>query len=517
VPLEKRREPMVIDLTGSDGHLAVVGRPQSGKSTLLRTVVCALSLKATPQEVQFYVLDFGGGSFTGLRHLPHLSGLASRTEPDLVRRTVAEVRSILNAREVFFRTHDIDSMDTYRVRRSRGEVDDGWGDVFLVVDDWMTLRKEFEAEELAVQDIAARGLAYGVHLMVTSARWGDIRMQVKDMIGTRLELRLCDATDSVWGRELADSVPASTPGRGIDPQRMLHAMAAVPRLDGSADPATMADGVADLVARVQAGWAGPAGPKLRVLPEHIDLDQVRVQAPGDSRVLLGVDEASLAPFGIDPTAEQHLYLFGESGSGKSTVLRTFAAEVLRVYAPPRKVKFFVVDYRRALLGQIPSEHVMSYMTSHDMATSGVQDLAGFFRGRLPGAEATAGQLRDRSWWTGAEGFLLVDDYDLVVTSQGNPLLPLVPLLGQAGDLGLHVVIARHMGGASRAVYDPVLQRLGDLSTTAIMLSGNPNEGTVIAKIKPQQTAPGRAQVITRDRGHFIAQIAYTPPHHDQER
>jgi S-DNA-T family DNA segregation ATPase FtsK/SpoIIIE len=39
---------------------------------------------------------------------------------------------------------------------------------------------------------------------------------------------------------------------------------------------------------------------------------------------------------------------------------------------------------------------------------------------------TPAQLRERSWWKGAEGFILVDDYDLVATSQGNPLEPLLP-------------------------------------------------------------------------------------------
>mgnify|MGYP002714412339 CR=1 FL=1 len=29
------------------------------------------------------------------------------------------------------------------------------------------------------------------------------------------------------------------------------------------------------------------------------------------------------------------------------------------------------------------------------------------------------QLRDRSWWTGADVFVVVDDYDLVVTSSGS--------------------------------------------------------------------------------------------------
>ena len=62
--------------------------------------------------------------------------------------------------------------------------------------------------------------------------------------------------------------------------------------------------------------------------------------------------------------------------------------------------------------------------------------------------ATTDQLRHRSWWTGAEARVLVDDYDLIATAGGNPLLTLLPLLAQSQDIGLHVIIARRMGGAA---------------------------------------------------------------------
>ena len=53
-----------------------------------------------------------------------------------------------------------------------------------------------------------------------------------------------------------------------------------------------------------------------------------------------------------------------------------------------------------------------------------------------GGKPTAQQLRDRSWWTGPELFVLVDDYDLVVAGPTNPLTPLLEYLPQARDVGL---------------------------------------------------------------------------------
>ncbi|WP_061962979.1 type VII secretion protein EccCa [Demequina aurantiaca] len=509
VPLEQRREALTVDLGGAAGHMAIVGGPLSGKSTLARTTMVSLALTLTPREVQFYVLDFGGGSFAGLSGFPHLAGVATRSEPDVVRRMVSEVAGIVDAREQYFRDNGIDSIDTYRQRRAEGRYDDGYGDVFLIVDGWGTVRADFEVAEAQIQTIAARGLTFGVHVVLTAARWLEVRANLKDLIGTRMELRLGDPTDSEVDRKAAANVTAGAPGRGLSP-RKLQMLTALPRIDGSGDATSLANGIEGLVGHLNRAYQGPAGPKLRLLPASIDLDQVRALAPADTRqLLLGVDEANLAPFGLDIMEEPHLYLYGDADSGKTSFLRAYAGEVARLY-PADKAKIFVVDYRRSLLGDLPEEYVGATLSTHDEATQGIQELVQFFQTRVPGKDVTPEQLRSRSWWTGAEGFILVDDYDLVSTSQGNPLAALAPLLPQAADLGLHVVVTRRTGGASRAAYDPIIQRFTDLGATGILLSGDPGEGQLIGKVKATPAPPGRAQIVSRDRGNVAAQLAFVP-------
>ncbi|WP_344779170.1 type VII secretion protein EccCa, partial [Microbacterium marinilacus] len=101
-PLEQRRDTLVMDLSGAGGHLAIVGGARSGKSTLARSVLTGLALTHTPAEVQFYVMDFGGGTFTPFAGLAHVSGVAGRNEPDVLRRMYSEVLGIVNAREKYF-------------------------------------------------------------------------------------------------------------------------------------------------------------------------------------------------------------------------------------------------------------------------------------------------------------------------------------------------------------------------------------------------------------------------------
>ena len=124
----------------------------------------------------------------------------------------------------------------------------------------------------------------------------------------------------------------------------------------------------------------------------------------DRRILLGIDEGNLAPIGIDPAEEPHLYLFGDSDSGKTAMLRTYASEVMRLYTP-QQAQIFAVDYRRGLLGEIPDEYLREYFTTEDQVAQNIPGLAAYLRSRLPGPDVTPEQLRARSWWTGADSEL----------------------------------------------------------------------------------------------------------------
>ncbi len=514
LPREQRRGTLSADLGGAGGHVAVVGGPRSGKSTLLRTIVASLSLTTTPQEASVYVLDFGGGTFAPLARLPHVAGVGTRSDPDVVRRVVAEVQGIVERREACFRARGVDSIETYRSRRAAGQVDDGYGDVFLVVDGWSTVRADFDDLEVELHQLATRGLTFGLHVVAGSGRWADFRPAVRDLFGTRLELRLGDPLDSEVDRRAATLVPTGRPGRGLLPGP-LHFLAALPRIDGDPGAATLRDGVEDLVARVTAGWTGPRGPRLRLLPERIHLDTVRTQAgttsgTGDRRLLLGVDERQLAPVALDADAEPHLLVFGDGRSGKSTVLRGYLREVMRTRTP-EEAQLVVVDYRRSLLGEVPDAYLLHYLTSATQAQQALDDLAGRLRSRLPGPDVVPEQLRSRSWWSGAEVFTVVDDYDLVATQSGSPVQVLQPLLAQARDTGLHVVVARRSGGAARALYEPVLQSMRDLAAPGLLLSGSPEEGPLLGGQRPRPAPPGRGRLVSREGGVEVVQLAWSEP------
>lgn len=506
-PYEQRRDPLWVDFSGAAGHMQIVGGPQSGKSTLLRSLIASFALTHTPHEVQFYGLDFGGGGMSAVAGLPHVGGVASRLDPEKVRRTVAEVYGVMTRREEYFRSSGISSIAEFRTKRARGQIsltDQPWGDVFLVIDGWGNFRADYEAVEGVVLDIAARGLGYGIHLVLTASRSMEVRANLKDHLMNRLELRLGDTMDSELDRKVAVNVPTGVPGRGQAPGK-LHFMGAVPRIDGLTSDTDLADATAALATEVSRHWQAPGAPEVRLLPREFPAQQL---PPGDHSPQRGVafalDEDNLEPVFVDFEQDPFFLVFGESESGKSNLLRLLIKQLTERYSGD-DCKLFVVDNRRSLLDVTPSTHLAEYIPMSNAMDHHMSALAELMQRRTPTADVTAQQLRERSWWRGPTVYVVVDDYDLVSTSSGNPLGGLTELLPFARDVGVRFIIARSTAGAGRAAYEPFMQRMRELGAQGVVLAGDPGEGDILGGVRPRAMPAGRGVFVSRRRGKPLVQ------------
>src|SRR5690606_32207295 len=363
-PYEQRRDPLWADFSGGAGHGAVVGGPQSGKSTMLRTLIMSMALTHTPEEAQFYCIDLGGGTLAALEGLPHVGGVAvARREPDKARRIVAELATLINEREERFGALGVDSMNDFRNRKRRGEItaeQDPFGDAFLIVDGWRALRDDFDELEPQITKLAVQGLTYGVHVIISSNRWADIRPAIKDLLGTRFELRLGDPSESDIDRRVAVNVPPGRPGRGLTRDK-LHFLSGLPRIDGSSDDADLGDGVADAVKKISAAWKGRHAPQVRLLPDLMPYEELLLQDKyRDTKLIpIGVDEDELAPVYLDFDSDPHFLAYADGESGKTNLLRQIVRGITERYTKKEAV-IILVDYRRTMLGFAEGEQLLRY-------------------------------------------------------------------------------------------------------------------------------------------------------------
>ncbi|MGI5167096.1 SAV_2336 N-terminal domain-related protein [Spirillospora sp. CA-253888] len=227
LPAEHGQEILQLQLSGSQGNVAVVGAAGSGMATFLQTVIASLAHIYSPDEVRFYAIDCQPGPLSQLAELRHMAKLATNAEASRCRDIVREVADLLTG--------------------------DDHPHTYLVVDGWGAFQRTLHPPEvLLLNRLVTEGPARNVNLIVGAAEWAPFRW---DGFPTRFELRLPYPGRSQIDPERAAEIPPDRPGRGIT-QEGHHFSTALPRLDGRNTTDDLAKGVAHLVATINRQWEG---------------------------------------------------------------------------------------------------------------------------------------------------------------------------------------------------------------------------------------------------------------------
>ncbi|MEV1019694.1 type VII secretion protein EccCa [Streptomyces sp. NPDC050264] len=505
-PAKQWQGPWVHDLNTAGGHTAVIGGPQSGKTTLLRTLALSLALTHTPHDVALYGLDLAGGGLSSLADLPHVGGIAGRADHERAARTVAEVRAMLDARETVFREHNIDSIDQLRALRGQGRLPElGSTDIVLLIDGYGALRDEFSHLDDPVADLLKRGSSYGIHVVAGMLRWNDVRIATQSLFGSRIELRLNDPSDSSVDRKLSETLSPDTPGRVLTQDR-LFAHTALPRIDARPTADGLGPALQEAARTIRATWHGELAAPVRVLPARLPAQRLPSTAAEPYTVPIGVDQDTLSPTLLDLFGnDQHLLILGDNECGKTNLLKLISRSLAERYTKDELV-FGIFDPRRGLRGVIPEPYRGGYAHNAKLASALATGIAAELEKRLPEV-ADPDDVEAEPSFTGPRIVILVDDYDILTTAGQQPLAPFLPYISSAQDIGLHFVVTRRVAGSSRALYEQFLTALRETGASALVMNGDRSEGQLLPGLYASAQPPGRGTLARRGRRHQLIQTA----------
>lgn len=165
-PRGQRQEALEFDFAG-EGNLFVYGAPGTGKTVLLRTLLLSAALLYTPEEVHFYMMDFGGGSLKSLERLPHVGGVMTLEQEEKIDQFMRFVFRIMEERRALFEETGSEGLADYRA--------DGrdMPAVMLMIDNYFALSETYEDIDAQMVVLAREGFKYGIYLVATatSSAW----------------------------------------------------------------------------------------------------------------------------------------------------------------------------------------------------------------------------------------------------------------------------------------------------------------------------------------------------------
>lgn len=535
-----------ITLDGTTSNAAIGGATLLGKSTFVQTMILSGACTHSPRDLQFYCLDYSSNQLVQLEDLPHVGGVATELEEAKVRRTIAELITLLDRRRAYFTQHRIAGMAHYRQLRNDPNhpvSQDPFGDAVLVIDGWSTFYSNPDNEKLVEQIItlATTGPGFGIHVVITTTRWSDLRSRVRDLLGLKVEFHPASPDDTVLNdnRKALKSVPKRA-GRCMSAE-YLHIMIAAPRLDGANTMAEIADTYAQTREVITQQWQGhQSAPPVRTLPDRVPVaDLLRMKplaTPQDSykdrwTIPVGLLEQTMQPAIADLANYPHLLVFGDSRAGKTSALRAVVRGILQRNSE-KQVAFIVVDYRGKLLGLVPESYMVPNMylrNPNDVERSKVRSgptnpndpmavdpsnlLAGLLNTRRPPASLTAEQLKERSWWEGYDVVLVIDDFHQMTQAHSHTtgaMSELLPYISSATDVGFHLIAGCHMKFANSLMSRGLISSAYGMGSSTILLSGDKQDFPSGREFSVTKRPKGQGLYRTAD-GLELIQAGFDPP------
>jgi energy-coupling factor transporter ATP-binding protein EcfA2 len=207
---------------GTSQHVLIAGKTGSGKSTMMHALITNLALTYSPNEVQFYLIDFKKGvEFKVYDHyrLPHARVIAIESEREFGLSVLEQLDRELKRRGDLFRDLAVQDLAGFRATGHP----DPMPRVLLIIDEFQELFIEDDklAQEcsLVLDRLVRQGRAFGMHVLLGSQTLGGSYSLPRSTMGqmaVRIALQ-CNEADSslILSEENSAARLLTRPGEAI--------------------------------------------------------------------------------------------------------------------------------------------------------------------------------------------------------------------------------------------------------------------------------------------------------------
>jgi energy-coupling factor transporter ATP-binding protein EcfA2 len=186
---------------GTSQHVLIAGKTGSGKSTLLNAMITNLAAYYSPEELEFYLIDFKKGvefkAYAAFR-LPHARVIAIESEREFGLSVLERLDLELKRRGDLFRQQGVQDVKGYRAANPHAIMPR----ILLVIDEFQEFftndDKISHDSALLLDRLVRQGRAFGIHVMLGSQTLAGAYSLARSTIGqmaVRIALQ-CSESDA---------------------------------------------------------------------------------------------------------------------------------------------------------------------------------------------------------------------------------------------------------------------------------------------------------------------------------
>lgn len=208
----QEQKPLTIDFT-KNGHIGLYGASGTGKTTFLHTLVYSMvsDYGYTPEELNLYVMDFGGRNFGYLSELPHTGGVVFADDENKVSELASVLHDIIDERKRLFADNNCGTFSDYRAISKTP-----LPAILVLIDNFASFRDKYMDVSDSFIDIISSGKTFGVYFVITGSTRNSIYYKVTEHISSYFTLKMNDPSNYLDILNVRPPVvPEDISGRGI--------------------------------------------------------------------------------------------------------------------------------------------------------------------------------------------------------------------------------------------------------------------------------------------------------------
>ena len=376
-PAHQEQEPLKVSFS-EGGHLAVCGTVATGKSTFLQTFLYGMIQHYSPEELNFYALDYSSRMLVPFENAPHCGGVIVDTDVDKVKKFFYMLNEIVRERKQLFRGGNFSQYV------QSGKSNKKLPAILIVIDNYANFREKTNSQfDDDMIRLSREGVGYGIFLVLSSGGFGasEIPSRVADNIRTVLSLEMGDKFKyaEVLRTTRTEVVPETdVKGRGLACVNgtILEFQTALAMQ--AADAYARSEIIEEGCQMMKNAWTGENARDIPVIPENPTLNML-AERMEYQKAVSGNRYLPYAYLSKDASVHAvdlwHTYCYMIQGRGRSGKKNTLK---LLMYAASKKkdAKVCLIDLKGQELKKTAEQLSVTYITEE-------KDLFEFFRSTIP--------------------------------------------------------------------------------------------------------------------------------------
>ena len=207
-PEQQLQSELVINLSESNTY--IIGSSQTGKTTMLQTMLKDLAVTYTPRDVNVYIIDCGNMSLKVFKESRIVGGVAFPNEEEKIGNLIKMLNDEISKRKNIFAQNMVGTYKAY--------IEAGFRDlpqILLFIDNVNAFREYYPDCDNDLLVLSRDGQSAGINIIATATQTNAISYKVLSNFGTRIALNCNDKGEYSNLFDRCRTEPKEVPGRAL--------------------------------------------------------------------------------------------------------------------------------------------------------------------------------------------------------------------------------------------------------------------------------------------------------------